>query len=237
MNQKLAGTIAILWACNLSASAFALPSFSRVVSGEATFLWSTDTLTVTTNGDTTIEWNTFDLAGTEHLYFNQATASNWVQNTVLVTAPVQILGTITSNGGWGITATELVMNGSIAAHSVALVQGSSLPVPLPSSIPAAIPIDVSSLLMPSGAVTIFSGRDISLWPSFNVGGGGVPIFRPPGGAIRIYSKDVLEVVGGPLVPSGGSITLVSSVPEAETYAMLLTGLAWIGVVVRRRNQR
>ncbi len=203
-------------------------------------MWSTDTLTVSTIGDTTIEWNSFDLAATEHLYFNQVTYSNWVQNNVLGTAPVQISGTISSNGGVGVSAETIALNGSIAAHSVALGMGDSRPMPLPSAIRTPIAVGGDVTLQPSnGAVVLVVSRDqvdLSTFQSSNVGGfnGGSVLI---GGSIRLVNGNGLQLAGGILDPSREPITLVSSVPEPETYAMFLAGLAWMGVVTRRRKQR
>jgi hypothetical protein len=35
----------------------------------------------------------------------------------------------------------------------------------------------------------------------------------------------------------GFLTAVTPVPEPETYALFLTGLAWLGVAARRRQRR
>ncbi|MBT3065986.1 PEP-CTERM sorting domain-containing protein [Rhodoferax sp. U11-2br] len=118
MKKTWIKTIALLCACFLSTSSFALPSFARVVSGEATLFWGANSLTVETKGNTTIEWHSFDLSEVDHVYFNQSNASNWVWNTVFDTGPIQISGTITSNGGWGLTGTEFVINGSLAAPNL-----------------------------------------------------------------------------------------------------------------------
>jgi filamentous hemagglutinin family protein len=260
MNKKWIKAIAVLGAIGLSAPTFALPSFSRVVSGEATFVWSADTLTISTIGDTTIEWNSFDVASTEHLYFNQAAYSNWVQNIVLGTAPVQISGTISSNGGVGVSAETIAMNGSIAAHSVALGMGDSRPMPLPSAIRPIVSSIGNPPLWPSnGAVFLSSNSGVPNFQSFNVGESPSQVGRDlqllhrlptlggtlvpsgaaivAGGTIQLVNRNGLQPAGGSFDPSSGAITLVSSVPEPETYAMFLAGFAWMGVVARRRKQR
>jgi hypothetical protein len=47
--------------------------------------------------------------------------------------------------------------------------------------------------------------------------------------------------GGKLYPSGGggvwNVVVTGAIPEPETYAMLLAGLAVVGAVARRRKQR
>ena len=117
MGKTWIKALVALCACGLSASTFALPSFARVVSGEATFIWGLDTLTVEAVGNTTIEWNTFNLSTTERLYFNQASVYNWVWNTILDSAPVHISGAITSNGGLGFAAAHLRLNGLITVSN------------------------------------------------------------------------------------------------------------------------
>ena len=118
MKKTWVKALVALCAYGLSASTFALPSFARVVSGEATFLWGLDTLTVQTVGNTTIEWNTFNLGATERLNFNQASANNWVWNNILDSAPVHVSGTMTSNGGLGFAAEQFWFDGQITVSSL-----------------------------------------------------------------------------------------------------------------------
>lgn len=104
--------------CGLSASALALPSFAQVLSGSANFLYDANGLTVQTFGDTTIEWNTFDIAANEHVYFDQAQTSSWAQNFVLSLTLTQISGSVSSNG-----------NLLLRAEDMAFAQGSTISAP------------------------------------------------------------------------------------------------------------
>jgi len=111
---------ALLCIASASASAFALPSFARIVSGEATLEWRTDTLTVATTGDTAIEWSTFNVGANDRVYFRQSNASNTVWNTVLDLAPARMLGSIESNGGLSFAGAAFAFGGSITADRVAI---------------------------------------------------------------------------------------------------------------------
>jgi hypothetical protein len=67
--------------CAVSASAIALPSFARVVSGSTTFVVASDRLTVQTTADTVIEWKTFDIVAGQSVNFRQVQSNDWVWNT------------------------------------------------------------------------------------------------------------------------------------------------------------
>ena len=203
---------ALLCFASASASALALPSFARIVSGEATFEWRTDTLTVATTGDTAIEWSTFNVGANDRVYFRQSTDSNTVWNTVLDLAPARILGSIESNGGLSFAGAAFAFGGSITAKRVAIGA--------PASLVATEVLGGITLRPSGGQLQLHSG----------------PV-QPSGGQLQLRGGSLVLTGGGQQVPSGSGQIVVSNVPEPETYALLLAGLGLLGVVSRNRRRQ
>lgn len=79
-------------------SAIALPTFSSVTSGSATFVTNGNALSIQTAGDTMITWNSFSIDLGESVTFLQSDSQHSVFNT-LAGAPAQIYGSLATNGG------------------------------------------------------------------------------------------------------------------------------------------
>lgn len=165
--------IAALSATPISASA--LPTFSSVVFGSASFATAGNTLTIQTFGDTAITWNSFSINPGEIVYFLQSDSQYHVINTVLSMAPAQILGSLFSNGGISLNDNAGIFvgaGGRLSAPSLSLF-----------SDPGPLVIENSNSL---ASVDInLSGNPVSLGgppgPSdpINFGGGGVIVSSVP----------------------------------------------------------
>jgi len=79
-------------------NAGANPLDPTVVSGQASFAASGNTLTVTNTPGAIINWQGFSIGANEITRFNQQSASSAVLNRVISNNPSSILGTLQSNG-------------------------------------------------------------------------------------------------------------------------------------------
>jgi filamentous hemagglutinin family protein len=200
MSFSLSRAIVIAALAAAPISAIALPTFSSVVSGSASFATAGNTLTIQTSGDTTITWNSFSINPGETVYFSQSASQYHVINTVLGMDAAQILGRLSSNGGISLNDNAGIFvgaSGMLSAPSLSLDSGQG-------------PLIIENH-------TSLASVDI------NLSGNPVSVGGPPG------PSDPIILVGG-----GG---IISSVPEPETYAMMLAGLGLLGVVARRRKQK
>ena len=104
MSFRLSSAVVIAALSAAPISAIALPSFSSVASGSASFTNDGNTLTIQTLGNTTINWNSFYIGIGEAVIFLQSGAQYQVLNTSLSEVPAQIYGSLFSNGGISIDA-------------------------------------------------------------------------------------------------------------------------------------
>lgn len=92
------------FACGMGMLAFAAqtaqanPVGANVISGQASFAASGNTLTVTNTPGTIIHWRDFSIGANEVTRFVQQSAASAVLNRVVTNSPSSILGTLQSNG-------------------------------------------------------------------------------------------------------------------------------------------
>lgn len=212
-----AGVALCLYA--LSAASFAaLPSFARVVSGSANFSLGADSLTVQSMGDTTIEWESFNVGVNESVFFDQLqTGSFWVRNIVLDTAPTRIEGSVVSNGNLLIQADQFWLE---AGASISVSSGGSFALISNSSAHLLGTISVAGTDHSLGLTgPIYSGTTIS-----------VAGYENP----RVPHAELVVGLNVNIVPNFSPLL---PVPEPETYMLVLAGLGLLSLTQRRRNKR
>ena len=77
---------------------FALPVTPTVTNGNASFVQSGNTLTVTNSNRAIINWNSFSIGGNENVRFIQPSSTSSVLNRVTGSDPSVLLGSLQSNG-------------------------------------------------------------------------------------------------------------------------------------------
>jgi filamentous hemagglutinin family protein len=112
--------------CFLSLGAHANPMGGNVVSGNASFNSSGNTLTVTNTPGTIIHWQDFSIQQNEITRFNQQSASSAVLNRVVGGNTSQILGSLQSNGRVFLVNPNGVVFGAGATVDVAGLVATSL---------------------------------------------------------------------------------------------------------------
>ncbi|MDH4215495.1 MAG: filamentous hemagglutinin N-terminal domain-containing protein, partial [Gallionella sp.] len=107
-------------------TAQALPTGAAVVSGQASFATTGNTLTVTNTPGTIINWQGFSIGSTEITRFAQQSASSSVLNRVVSNNPSNILGTLQSNGRVFLINPNGIVFGAGATVDVAGLVASTL---------------------------------------------------------------------------------------------------------------
>ncbi len=239
---------AFLFGAELAA---AFPSPPNVPSGSATFQQSAGTLTIQTDSNTILSWQTFAIASGETTRFAQPSATSAVLNRVLSGAPTVISGDLSSNGrlylinpaGFVIASGAHIGAGSLTLSTLALSDADFL-AGIPNFGP---PLGAGSIVINSG---VSISGDLSLYAQMIEVDGPLqtpsgPVILPPvsgvvittnfvggGGSISIGQGGSLSLGGG---SGGGIVTIQSPISEPFAYALFLVGLASLGVFARRRT--
>ena len=107
-------------------TAQANPMDATVVSGQASFATSGNTLTVVNTPGTIINWQSFSIGQSEITHFAQQSASSAVLNRVIGSDPSNILGTLQSNGRVFLINTNGIVFGAGSTVNVAGLIASTL---------------------------------------------------------------------------------------------------------------
>jgi filamentous hemagglutinin family protein len=118
--------IVVALACCFAFNAQANPTGGNVVSGNASFSNSGNTLTVINTPGTIINWQGFSIGANEVTQFVQQNASSTVLNRVVTNNPSVILGTLRSNGQVYLVNANGIMFGAGSTVDVAGLVATSL---------------------------------------------------------------------------------------------------------------
>lgn len=144
---------AAIGAC-IATPAFANPTGATVVAGQATFSSQGNVLTVTASPGTIIDWQSFSQAARETIRFIQQSAASTVENRVVGTDPINILGLLQSNGEVALTNFVGATLGDSGTISVA---GLTITAPVQSNAAASVPlptISIAGTVQSAGAVSL-----------------------------------------------------------------------------------
>ncbi|HZX29733.1 MAG TPA: caspase family protein [Rhodocyclaceae bacterium] len=188
--------------------ALANPTGATVANGNATFVNQGNTLTVTNNNGTVINWQQFNIGANETTRFLQPNAQSTVLNRVVGVDPSQIMGTLQSNGQVFLINPNGIVFGKSAI------------------------IDVPGLI----ASTLNLSDSDFLARKFNFSGGGFGplvnqgrISTPLGGSVMLIGSDVRNegVITTPqgqvVLAAGKSVSLVDTAGPELSVTLTASG--------------